>query len=48
MKSYDEHKVEMENIQQQMTEANKNGRMNAITQRSKTFLQKVLLYGWDA
>jgi len=30
MKSYDEHKVEMETIQQQMAEAKKNERTNAL------------------
>ena len=31
MKSYDEHKVEMETIQQQMAEAKKNERTNVRT-----------------
>ena len=30
MKSYDEHKTEMETIQQQMTEAKKSERTNAL------------------
>jgi hypothetical protein len=48
MKSYDELKAEMESIQQQMAEAKKNERTNERTQRSKTSLQRVWLYCWDA
>ena len=47
MKSYDELKAEMEAIQQQMVEAKKNERANAL-KRSKASLQRVWLYCWHA
>ena len=56
MKSYDELKAEMETIQQQMAEAKKSERTNALkeertyecTQRSEAAMQRVWLYCWDA
>lgn len=42
MKSYDELKAEMEEIQQQMVEAKKNERTNVRTrQRSEAVMQRV-------
>ena len=35
MKSYDELKAEMETIQQQMAEARKNGRTNALKEEKR-------------
>ena len=47
MKSYDELKAEMEAIQQQMVEAKKNERANALKE-VKRLVQRVWLYCWDA
>ena len=46
MKSYDELKAEMEAIQQQMVEAKKNERANALKE-VKRLVQRVWLYCWD-
>ena len=45
MKSYDELKAEMETIQQQMIEAKKNERANALKEVKRLF-QRVWLYCW--
>ena len=47
MKSYDELKAEMEAIQQQMVEAKKNERANALKEVKRP-LQRVWLYRWHA
>ena len=47
MKSYDELKAEMETIQQQMAEAKKNERTNALKEVKRS-MQRVWLYCWDA
>ena len=47
MKSYDELKAEMENIQQQMAEAKKNERTDAFKEVER-LCKDVWFYGWDA
>jgi hypothetical protein len=47
MKSYDELKAEMETIQQQMAEAKKNERTNALKE-VKRLCKAFWLYCWDA